>query len=134
MNDLNVVAMYGRLTADCETKTTDSGVLIASFPVAVNESWRGKTGGLEKWTNFIRLRLFQKQAEALAPYLKKGTPVTVEGRLKQQRWEVNGEKRERLEVVIKHITLMGGKKKAAVEQVLPEPAGDACPAEAEGVQ
>ncbi|MEO5357030.1 MAG: single-stranded DNA-binding protein [Nitrospirae bacterium YQR-1] len=94
----NKVIFVGNLTKDPELRYTSQGTAVASFSLAVNS--RGKQGDdLKDETLFIDITVFGKQAEPCGQYLSKGSPVLVEGRLRERRWEVEGQKRSKFEVI-----------------------------------
>jgi len=95
--DINVVVLVGRLTRDSELKYTKSGMPIARFSIAVNRS--RKQG--EEWvdeTSFFEIDFWGKGAEAVNRYLVKGQQVGVEGELRQDRWEQDGQQRQKVVV------------------------------------
>ena len=107
--DVNVVALVGRLTRDAELKYTGSGTAICNFAVAVNR--RVKKG--DQWADeasFFDLALWDKQAESLNKYLVKGLQVAVQGELRQDRWEKDGQKFSKVQVFVNSIQLLGGKR------------------------
>ena len=106
--DLNNVFLVGRLTRDMELSYTANGYPIGKFSIAVNR--RRKNG--EQWedeVNFFDLVLWGKRAEALQRYLLKGTQIAVQGQLRQDRWEQDGQKRSRVLVELSNIQLVGGR-------------------------
>ncbi len=106
--DLNNVFLVGRLTRDMDLSHTAGGYPIGKLSVAVNR--RRKSG--EQWedeANFFDLTLWGKRAEALQRYLVKGTQVAVQGQLKQDRWEQDGQKRSRVVIELNNIQLVGGR-------------------------
>ena len=107
MNDLNHVVLIGRLTQDAELKYTQSGYAISNFSIAVNRS--RKNG--EQWeeeANFFEVSLFGKSAENLKPYLVKGKQIAIDGELKKDRWESEGQKRSKVSILAHNIQLVGG--------------------------
>lgn len=107
MNDINRVIIVGRLTRDAELKYTSGGAAVAKFSLAVNR--RRKQG--DQWVdeaNFFDVAAWGKMAENLNQYLTKGKQVAVEGELRQDRWEQNGQSRSRVEIVAANIQLLGG--------------------------
>jgi single-strand DNA-binding protein len=107
MSDLNSVNLIGRLTRDAELKYTSGGTAVCKFAIAVN---RKKKDG-ENWVDeasFFDIVLWGRQGEALNQYLVKGKQVGVKGELRQERWEQDGQKRSRIEVVAMDIQLLGG--------------------------
>ena len=106
MRDINVVALVGRLTRDSELKYTKSGMPIARFSLAINRSV--KRG--EEWedeASFIDIDFWGKAAEAVNRFLTKGQQVAVEGELRQDRWEQDGQARSKVVVVASNVRLMG---------------------------
>ena len=79
---INRVILTGNLTRDAELRTTQSGLSIATFGIAVNDRTKNSsTGEWEEYANFINCTMFGKRAEAVAQYLTKGTRVGIDGRL-----------------------------------------------------
>ncbi|MFA5467819.1 MAG: single-stranded DNA-binding protein [Sphaerochaetaceae bacterium] len=106
-NDTNIVVLIGRLTRDSELKYTQSGTAVSRFSVAVN---RMKRSGdqREEEVSFFDIVVWGKIAEVLSPYLTKGKQVSIEGELRQSRWEQDGQSRSRVEVVARNLQLLGG--------------------------
>ena len=107
MADINHVVLIGRLTRDAELKYTTSGQAVCKFAVAVNR--RRKDG--DQWVdeaNFFDIVLWGRQGEALNQYLLKGKSVAVEGELRQDRWQQDGQNRSKIEIVANNIQLLGG--------------------------
>lgn len=112
MADVNHVIIIGRLTRDCEVKYTSGGMAIANLSLAVNR--RVKKG--EQWTDevsFFECTLFGKTAEGLKPYLLKGKQIAVEGELRQDRWEQDGQSRSKVVINASNVQLLGGNDKPA---------------------
>jgi single-strand DNA-binding protein len=112
MADFNHVILIGRLTRDCELKYTSGGMAIANLSLAVNR--RIKKG--EQWTeevSFFESVLFGKTAEGLKPYLLKGKQIAVEGELKQERWQQDGQNRSKIVISASNVQLLGGNDKPA---------------------
>ena len=103
MAGYNKVILIGNLTRDPELRYTSKGVAIAKLALAVNRSWRDSaTGELKEEVTFVDIDAFGKQAETLGQYMKKGSPLMVEGRLRLDTWEdkQTNQKRSRLGVVL----------------------------------
>src|SRR5277367_6525541 len=99
MANLNRVTLIGNLTKDPEVKYLPSGTAVAAFDIAVNHSYKDKTGNFQKETMFIRVNLWGRQAEHANEYFSKGKEVFVDGRLRQRSWETqDGQKRNTIEV------------------------------------
>ncbi|MDK3595822.1 single-stranded DNA-binding protein [Staphylococcus pseudintermedius] len=82
---LNRVVLVGRLTKDPEFRTTQSGVEVATFTLAVNRNYKNKNG--EQQADFINCIVFRKQAENVNNYLNKGNLAGVDGRLQSRSYE-----------------------------------------------
>ena len=102
MTGLNCVTIGGNLVRDPELKCTQGGTAVLSFCIAVNES-RKKSDGWEDYPNFVDCIMFGERAKPVSGYLGKGTYVAVTGRLHQDRWEKDGQKRSKIEVVVDNI-------------------------------
>ena len=103
MASYNKVILIGNLTRDPELRYTPKGVAIAKIGLAVNRSWRATASGeMKEEVTFIDVDSFGKQAETLGQYIKKGSPLMVEGRLRLDSWEdkQSGQKRTKLGVVM----------------------------------
>jgi single-strand DNA-binding protein len=107
MADINHVVLVGRLTRDAELKYTSGGQAVCKFSIAVNR--RKKSG--EQWVdeaNFFDIVLWGRQGESLNQYLLKGKQVGIEGELRQDRWEQDGQNRSKVEIVANNLQLLGG--------------------------
>jgi single-strand DNA-binding protein len=108
MADINQVVLIGRLTRDVELKYTNSGFAIANLSLAVNRRVKRDDTWQEEG-HFFNCVLIGKRAEALAQYLVKGKQVGIQGELRQNRWEQDGQPRSRVEIFINDIQLLGGR-------------------------
>lgn len=127
MASYNKVLLMGNLTRDPEMRMTPSGQAICKFALAVNRTYTGQDGQKKEEVTFVEIDSFGKQAETIGKYMTKGRQLFVEGRLKLDSWEKNGEKRSRLSVVLENFQFMGerGEKRdegAAPAAVNPTPA------------
>lgn len=106
---MNRVNLIGRLTKDIENRTTTSGISIAMFDLAVNSNFTDKEGKLK--TNFIRCRAYNKTADILFKYTKKGSQIGVEGEISTGSYENNeGKKTYYTEVLVSKIDLLDRKE------------------------
>ena len=104
---INKYTCSGNLTRDAEERVTNGGMTILSFTVAVNDRRKNpQNGEWQDYPNYVPCVMFGKRAEAIAGYLKKGVKVCIEGKLRQSKWESDGETRSKIEVVIDEIELM----------------------------
>jgi single-strand DNA-binding protein len=100
MITLNKVFMVGNLARDPDLRHTPSGTPVTEFRLAVSDSYTTSSGEKHDRTCFIDVVSWRKLAESCAEYLKKGSPVFVEGRLEQDTWTTNeGQRRSRIRVV-----------------------------------
>ncbi|GHV74563.1 single-stranded DNA-binding protein [Spirochaetia bacterium] len=105
--DINHVVLVGRLTRDAELKYTAGGQAVCKFSIAVN---RNKKSG-DQWVDeasFFDVTLWGRQGEAVNQYLVKGKQVGIDGELRQDRWEQDGQKRSKVEIVANNLQLLGG--------------------------
>ncbi|MEW6550237.1 MAG: single-stranded DNA-binding protein [Spirochaetota bacterium] len=106
MTDINVVVLMGRLTRDAELKYTKSGMPVARFSLAVKRSRKQDDQWVEE-TSFFDIDFYGKSAESIHKYLVKGQQVGVEGELRQDRWEQDGQPRSKVIVVAGNVRLLG---------------------------
>lgn len=116
---INKVVITGNLTKDIEVSYTSSGMPVGSFGIAVNERRKNSQGKWEDYPNFIDVTLFGNRAESLSEYLTKGKKVAIDGKLHQSRWENNGQKRSKVEIIVNEIELLS-KKPSGNESVIDE--------------
>lgn len=106
---INRVNISGNLTRDPELRTTQTGMSILRFGVAVNDRRKNADGDWEDVPNFIDCTVFGRRAEGVEPYLSKGSKVAIEGKLRWSSWEKDGQKRSRLEVIVDEIEFMSSR-------------------------
>ncbi len=112
MSSYNRVILMGNLTRDPELRYTPGGAAVSEFGLALNESYTNKqTGQKTEKVHFIDITCWGRTAEIAAEYLKKGSPVHIEGKLTQDRWEdQGGQKRSKVKVTCEHLNFVGGKQ------------------------
>ena len=104
---LNRVLLIGNLTRDPELRYIPSGQPVTTFTIAVNRTYLSTTGEKKEDVNFLRVVVWGKRAEVCHEYLKKGSPVFVEGRLQSRNWEgTDGTKRSTVEVVAQNVQFL----------------------------
>ena len=107
--NFNKVILMGNLTRDIEMRHTQGGMAIAKFGMAINRRSSTKDGEQRESTCFVDMTAFGKSAELLNQYVRKGSPLFVEGRLEFSTWESqDGGKRNKLEVIVENFQFMGG--------------------------
>ena len=124
---INQVTISGNLGRDSELRKTQSGMAILSFTVAVNERRKNSQGEWSDYTNWIGVSMFGTRAEKLHDYLKKGTKVCVQGKLRYSEWERDGAKKSKIEVIADEIELMQKKPQQEVIEVDATVYDDDCP-------
>lgn len=105
--DINKAIIIGRLTRDAELKYTSGGMAVCKFSIAVNR--REKNG--EQWVDaasFLDITAFGKTGENLNQYLVKGKQVAIDGEIRQDRWEKDGQTHSRVGIIANNIQLLGG--------------------------
>lgn len=106
MAEINSVVLVGRLTRDSELKHTQGGSAVVKFSLALNR--RKKVG--ESWqdeANFFDITMMGKAAESVHKYLVKGKMVAIQGELRQNRWEQDGQPRSKVEIFAFSLQLLG---------------------------
>ena len=110
MPSLNKVILVGNLTKDPELRFIPSGQAVANLRLATNRRWKASNGDWKEETCFVGIVVWGKSAEACGEYLKKGSPVLVEGRLQNRSWDgEDGQKRSLIEVVAERIQFLESK-------------------------
>src|SRR6266508_536241 len=99
MPALNRVQLMGRLRKDPEGKFTPTGKKVTHFSVAISNRWKSKEGEAKEYTEWVNVEAGGRLGEVCQEYLKKGSLVFVEGRLKTDRYEDKGETRFYTKVV-----------------------------------
>lgn len=107
-SDLNTVAIIGNLTRDAELSYFNNGGAVAKFSIASNRSRKDGDQWISE-ANFFEISYFGKPAEAIKPYLLKGKKVAIQGSLKQDRWEKDGQKFSKVTIVANSVELLGGR-------------------------
>jgi single-strand DNA-binding protein len=109
MANFNRVILMGNLTRDVELRYTQSGLAVTDIGMAVNDRRKNQAGEWVEEATFVDVTLWGRTAEIASEYLNKGSPVFIEGRLKYDTWESEGQKRSKLRVVGERLQLIGGR-------------------------
>lgn len=114
MASFNKVILLGNLTRDPELRYTPKGQAVARLGLAVNRSYKTDTGETREEVTFIDVDAWGKQAELIGQYLRKGSPLFMEGRLKLDQWDDKntGQKVSKLRVVMENFQFIGGPRGA----------------------
>lgn len=122
MASVNRVILIGNLGKDPETRYLPSGDAVANFSIATTEKFKDKSGAQQEHTEWHRISFFGRQAEIAGEYLKKGSPVYVEGRIRTRKWQdKEGQDRYTTEIVGDRMQLLGSR--GGAEDMAREPAG-----------
>jgi len=107
---INKVILVGNLGADPETRYTPSGTAITSIRIATSEAWKDKTTGeQQERTEWHRVKFFGRFAEIAGEYLKKGSQVYIEGKLRTDEYEKDGVKRYSTDVIADEMQMLGSR-------------------------
>lgn len=109
MASFNKVILMGNLTRDPELRVTANGNSICKIGLAVNRVFTTKDGERREEVTYVDVDAFGKQADVINKYMRKGRPIMVEGRLKFDQWESEGQKRSKLGVVLEKFEFLGGR-------------------------
>ena len=123
MASFNKVILIGNLTRDPELKYTPKGTAACQIGMAVNRKWRNEQGQDQEEVTFLDVQSWGKQAEAISKFLRKGSPLFVEGRLKLEEWEKDGKKQTKLRVVLESFQFLGGVKQEGAPAPKPQRVG-----------
>jgi len=108
---VNKVFLLGNVGKDPEIRSTAGGMAVASFSLATAERTKGADGNWTDKTEWHNIVCFQRTAEVVRDYVKKGSQIFVEGRITNRSWDdkTSGEKKYRTEILVSELTLLGGK-------------------------
>lgn len=126
MRDLNCSVLIGRLTKDAELKRNDSGSVRLDFSVAFNTTKKNGNEYVDE-SNFVNMAYFGKIAEAIAPRMTKGQQVAINGYLKQNVWEKDGQKHYELRLIPETVQIIGGKSSQKKDTEPGEPMEEGIP-------
>lgn len=117
MKGINLVTLLGTLGRDPETKTFPNGGSLTQFSIATSESWIDKnTGDRKEQTEWHRIVLYNRLGEIAQQYLKKGSKVYIQGKLRTRSWEdQNGQTRYTTEIVAEQMQILDSKPNAGVQ-------------------
>ena len=119
MASVNKVILVGNLGADPETRYMPNGDAVANIRLATTESWKDKSSGEKKEiTEWHRVVFYRKLAEIVGQYLKKGSSVYVEGRIRTRKWQdKEGQERYTTEIEANEMQMLGGRQNASMSSV-----------------
>lgn len=117
MASVNKVILIGNLGKDPEVKYLDGGGVVARVPLATTEKYKDRNGNPQENTEWHNLEIWNEQAKIAEKYLKKGKQVFVEGRIRTDSWEDNGQKKYRTYIRVSNFTMLGssdGSKESSI--------------------
>ncbi len=120
MASYNRVILLGNLVRDIELRYTTSRMAVCQNAIAVNDRRKNASGEWIDETSFVDVTFFGRTAEVVSEYLGKGSPIFVEGRLKQDTWEKDGQKRSKLYVIVDRMQLLGGRSEGKNGEARPQ--------------
>lgn len=109
MASYNRVILMGNLTRDVEVRYLQNGTAVTDISLAVNDRRKTSTGEWVDEVSYFDVTLWARNAEVAGEYLSKGSPVLIEGRLKQETWEQEGQKRSKVKVIADQMRMVGSK-------------------------
>lgn len=109
MANYNRVVLIGNLTKDIELRRTQSGADVADFNLAINERRRDNNGNTIEEVTFVGVTVWGKTAVFASEYGRKGAQVFVEGKLRQEQWEQEGQRKSKTKVVCERLLLLGSR-------------------------
>src|SRR5690348_13811525 len=114
---VNKVILVGNLGKDPEVKYTPSGTAVAKFSLATNENFKDKSGQWQERTEWHNIVAWQRLAEIVGEYVKKGSKLYIEGRLQTSSWDdkETGQKRYKTEIVANDLVLLSGRGEGDAE-------------------
>ena len=115
MASVNKVILVGNLGADPEVRYMSNGEAVANVRLATTESWKDKNSGEKREvTEWHRVVFYRKLAEIVGQYLKKGSSVYIEGRIRTRKWQdKEGQERYTTEIEATEMQMLGGRQSAA---------------------
>jgi single-strand DNA-binding protein len=108
MANFNRVILAGNLTRDPELRYTPKGTAVTKLGLAINRVYTTESGEKKEEVTFVDVDAFARQAEVISQYLKKGRPILIEGRLRQDTWDdkATGQKRSKLSVILENFQFL----------------------------
>jgi len=117
MSNFNKVILMGNLTRDPEVRYTPSGTAVTELDMAINRRFKKSDGQSGEETCYVnKITVWGRSAENCGQYLKRGSSVMVEGRLKYDQWEKDGQKHSRLGVIAQSVQFLGSPSKGSESQ------------------
>ena len=123
MASVNKVVLVGRLGKDPEIRAMPNGKSVANFSVATSRQWKNQNGEKQEETEWSNIVAYDKLADIIGKYLRKGSQVYLEGRLQTRRWQdKEGKDRYTTEIIASEMQMLDGKKDSGGSSEAPAPA------------
>jgi single-strand DNA-binding protein len=133
MAGVNKVILIGNLGKDPEVRYLDSGVAVANFSLATTENYKNKEGERVSQTEWQKIVLRRGLAEVAEKWLKKGSSVYIEGKIRNRKWEdKEGNTRYTTEILGDNMTMLGKKEDSSAEKTKTTPEQESIPQEEKG--
>jgi single-strand DNA-binding protein len=133
MAGVNKVILIGNLGKDPEVRYLDSGVAVANFSLATTESYKNKEGERVSQTEWHNIVLWRGLAEVAEKWLKKGSSVYIEGKIRSRKWDdKEGNTRYTTEILADNMTMLGKKEDSSAEKTETTPEQESIPQEEKG--
>lgn len=117
---LNTCTISGNLGKAAELRYTNTGLAVVTFSVAVNERRKQADGSFQDEVSWLDCTMFGNRAEALQPYLAKGTKLSLVGHLRKSTYERDGQKRSRVEIIVDEVELMNTRREQQTADAEPQ--------------
>ena len=129
MASVNKVILVGNVGADPEVRYTPSGDAVANLRLACSESWKDKaTGEKKEVTEWVRVVFYRRLAEIVGEYVKKGSALYIEGRIRTRKWQdKDGQDRYTTEIEANEMQMLGGRRDGESRSEGGEPAKSYAP-------
>lgn len=122
---LNKVILIGRLGRDPETRLMPNGEAVCNFSVATSEKYTDKNGQRQEATEWHNVTMYRKLAEIAGQYLKQGSQVYIEGKIKSSKYtDKNGVERTAYDIIANELKMLGGNTQTPAQKPQPAQAQD----------
>jgi single-strand DNA-binding protein len=126
MASVNKVILVGNLGKDPEVRYMPNGEAVASVTLATTDKWKDKQGQPQEKTEWHNLSFFGRQAEIAGEYLRKGSPIYVEGRISTDKWQdKEGKDRYTTKIIVQQMQMLGSKSGGGSFEVVDKPSAPA---------
>ena len=128
MRGVNKAIIVGNLGQDPDTRYMPSGSAVTNISIATSEKWKDKqTGEPRERTEWHKVSMFGRLAEIAAEYLRKGSQVYIEGKLRTRKWDKDGQTHYTTEIIADQMQMLGGKQNQQQPSTAPATSGQPGP-------